>query len=305
MDITKVFKSYVKNVKLQRSLLMDADTLPSLKFKSKRDEFNSKSKDIMYHISKLNTYLLEHKQQYINVNSFSSVGASITDVEREKIDCAARNIIKNCSTLLKELTVFIEKNSLPGQLYEHRKGVLEIVENYLKSVCKIYSDIRECYGKRQTEYNTMMKVMSKESEEKPMRPKDMNSNNYNQDMEESVNNHLNSVVEELTTEELQMFEVENADLIDELNNLRSEVKAIEQKVTHIAGLQNTFTEVVLQQDLDIQRIDTKLIGTTENVQDANLELRKAVQNNASFRFYLLFFILMVSFTLLFLNWYND
>lgn len=304
MDITDTFRSYVNRIKLQRDLI-GIDKMP-LKFRLKRDDFNSKSKDVVYHISKLRDCLLQHEEQYVNINSTMWLRPSMDDSQREKIDSAARNIIKNCSSLLKELAAFVEKNSTSAQLYQHRKGVLEIVTNYLKSVCKLYANLKESYVKRQNEYNSMMKVtFPVEKDERETKSKDEQKPSYNQDTDENINANPNSVIEELTEEELQMFEVENEDLINELNNLKGEVKAIEKKVTHIAGLQDIFTEMIMQQDLDVQRIDTKLIGATENIQDANLQLRKAVQNNASFRFYLLFFILMFSFTLLFLNWYND
>lgn len=313
MDITDTFRSYVNRVKLRRDLI-GIDKVP-LKFKVKRDEFNSKSKDVVYHISKLRDCLLNHKEQYMNVNRSTWLGSSMDDSQREKIDSAARSIIKNCSSLLKELAAFVENNSVPSQLHQHRNGVLELVTNYLKNVCKLYADMRECYAKRHSEYSSMMKVALSASNKDELSPQQKQRHQQakseesrtsgDQETDEGVTTNASSVIEELTEEELQMFEVENEDLINELNNLKGEVKAIEMNVTRIAGLQGTFAEMVLQQDLDIQRIDTKLIGATENVQDANLELRKAVQNNASFRFYLLFFILMLSFTLLFLNWYND
>ena len=44
---------------------------------------------------------------------------------------------------------------------------------------------------------------------------------------------------------------------------------------------------------------------TENVKDGNEELRKAIQNQASIRVYVLFFLLVMSFSLLFLDWYNE
>ena len=40
-------------------------------------------------------------------------------------------------------------------------------------------------------------------------------------------------------------------------------------------------------------------------QDGNEELRKAIQRNASIRVYILFFLLVMSFSLLFLDWYNE
>ena len=44
---------------------------------------------------------------------------------------------------------------------------------------------------------------------------------------------------------------------------------------------------------------------TENVKDANDQIREAIQRNAGLRVYILFFLLVMSFSLLFLHWYND
>lgn len=73
----------------------------------------------------------------------------------------------------------------------------------------------------------------------------------------------------------------------------------------MAELQDLFTTEILQQDNKIQRIDNTVSGVSQNVQDANSQLRQAMQNNASLRIYLLVFILGLSFGLLFLNWYNE
>lgn len=73
----------------------------------------------------------------------------------------------------------------------------------------------------------------------------------------------------------------------------------------IAELQDVFTEKVLQQERDVERISTMVVGATENVRDANSQIRQAIQRNAGLRVYVLFFLLVMSFSLLFLDWYND
>ena len=62
---------------------------------------------------------------------------------------------------------------------------------------------------------------------------------------------------------------------------------------------------VLQQKDDIDLIASHAVSATENMTDANEELRKAIQRNASLRVYILFFLLVMSFTLIFLDWYNE
>ena len=111
--------------------------------------------------------------------------------------------------------------------------------------------------------------------------------------------------EALSPEEEQMLQMENEKLYEDLQNVQDSVQQIENKVVKIAELQEVFTEKVLQQKDDIDLIAKNAVATTENVKDGNEELRKAIQNQASIRVYILFFLLVMSFSLLFLDWYND
>lgn len=110
---------------------------------------------------------------------------------------------------------------------------------------------------------------------------------------------------ELSPEDVQMFELENKQLLSELKGLSEEISQIEKNVTEIAKLQDLFTEKVTLQQSDIDRIANTVVGVTENVKDANDQIREAIQRNAGLRVYILFFLLVMSFSLLFLHWYND
>ena len=111
--------------------------------------------------------------------------------------------------------------------------------------------------------------------------------------------------EELSPEELQILEEENQKLFHNLMNVKDTVQQIETKVVKIAELQSVFAEKVLAQKNDIDLISENAVKSTENVKDGNEELRKAIQNQSSVRVYVLFFLLVMSFSLLFLDWYND
>ena len=134
-------------------------------------------------------------------------------------------------------------------------------------------------------------------ESNPKKPRNINSN--------IDNPPFFSDDDQLSSEEMQIFESENAQLYNELNSLTEEVKQIEGKVVKIAELQQIFTEKVLHQEKDIDRIASTVIGTTENVKDANEQIRQAIQRNAGLRVWILFFLAVMSFALLFLDWYND
>jgi len=116
---------------------------------------------------------------------------------------------------------------------------------------------------------------------------------------------VDRIADNLSAEEIQMFEQENAFLIDELQNTTDDVKKIEGQVIEIARLQEIFSEKILQQEGDISRIGENLTGTTENLQMANEQIREAIKNNAGFRVWILFFLVVMTFSLLFLDWYND
>lgn len=114
-----------------------------------------------------------------------------------------------------------------------------------------------------------------------------------------------SALNELNSEDLQMLEIENKQLMTVFKGLTEEVQQIERHVYDIAKLQEIFTEKVSIQKNEIERISNTVIGTTENVKEANEQIREATQRNAGLRVYILFFLLVMSFSLLFLDWYND
>merc|ERR1711881_216431 len=107
---------------------------------------------------------------------------------------------------------------------------------------------------------------------------------YSSDDEAAESNEMEN---NLSPEEIQAYEQENNAMYDDLVSLRDNIQQIENKVVKIAQLQEVFTEKVLQQKDDIDLIANHAVSATENVTDANEELRKAIQRNASLRVYIL------------------
>ncbi|CAL8088401.1 unnamed protein product [Orchesella dallaii] len=132
----------------------------------------------------------------------------------------------------------------------------------------------------------------------------MSGSNVTSDAETTVPTYFEED-DAMSPEELQMLEQENAALLNELNTLNQEVEQIESNVVQIAQLQEIFTEKVLQQERDIDRIGDSIVHASENIRDGNEQVRQAIQSSADFRAYVLFFIIVMSFSLLFLDWYND
>lgn len=248
----------------------------------------------------------------------------MTDAERDQIDTGAQRIINTCSHLLKEFRNDNRKVNAAPQMKEYMEAVADLIDMYLKAVCKIHSELKALRVKRtlvmrklsrlelpQTKSNIpnpfiVSKVADKDND-KPLEKEndELEETDNVKKMDLCENDVAVLADEELSAEELQMFESENVQLLNELNSMTEEVKAIESKVLHIAELQEIFTEKVLQQEQDIDRIANTVVGSTENVKDANEQIKQAIQRNAGLRVYVLFFLLVMSFSLLFLDWYND
>lgn len=291
-----------------------------------KSAFCAKAHAVVTQIGKLREFLLENRRAYLNFSSYLSTAPHMTDVERDEIDAGAQRIMSACSQLLKELKREIANTSedITRQNVEHREIMLLLIEDYLKNVCKIYSEQKAMRVKRAVETRRIAKLhsdsidelekttkksisyLTEKSSMDDRRESKSDSNESSPMKIQEINGDVGTLAyeEELSAEDAQMFESENEQLFNELNTVTEEIKQIESKVVHIAELQEIFTEKVLDQDRDLDRLMTTVVGSTENVREANEQIRQAIQRKAGIRVWSLFFLLVMSFSILFLDWYN-
>ncbi|XP_074085905.1 syntaxin-18 [Macrotis lagotis] len=336
VDITLLFRASVKTVKTRNKALGvavgggggGADGARDELFRRSprpKGDFNSRAREVISHIGKLRDFLLEHRKDYINAYShIMSDFMRMTDTERDQIDQDAQIFMRTCSEAIQQLRTEAHKEVHSQQVKEHRSAVLDFIEDYLKRVCKIYSEQRAIRVKRvvdkkrlsrlepdqsskSTESSSSEKVShisSEESEEKSN-----TEENRDKNLTEAQSNFGlwgdGKGEDELSPEEIQVFEQENQRLVGEMNSLFDEVRQIEGKVVEISRLQEIFTEKVLQQETEIDNIHQLVVGATENIKEGNEDIREAIKNNAGFRVWILFFLVMCSFSLLFLDWYDS
>ncbi|XP_077671983.1 syntaxin-18 isoform X2 [Eretmochelys imbricata] len=323
VDITLLFKASVKTVKTRNKALgVPAGESPRdelLKRGSQRpkSDFSCRAREVITNIGKLKDFLLQHRKNYINAYR-------MTDPERDQIDQDAQIFMRTCADAIQQLRTEAHKNVQSPQVREHRAAVLDFIEDYLKRVCKLYSEQRAIRVKRMVDKKRLsrlepeqsnkahassfpekiVKNSSEESEEKPAYEE-----NKDQNLTDANSNFGlwgdGKGEDELSPEEIQMFEQENQRLVGEMNSLFDEVRQIEGKVVEISRLQEIFTEKVLQQDTEIDNIHQLVVGATENIKEGNEDIREAIKKNAGFRVWILFFLVMCSFSLLFLDWYDS
>ncbi|KYM98985.1 PREDICTED: syntaxin-18 [Cyphomyrmex costatus] len=320
MDVSALFKASVKAVNLRNKDLGVPVAESQPRGTRSKSTFCMKVHVVVVQISKLREFLLENRKAYLNFSNYLSTTSHMSDAERDEIDLGAQRIISTCSQLVKDLKREIAASTeITQQNIEHREIMLLLIEDYLKNVCKIYSEQKAMRVKKAMEMRKISKLqadqplstVTKRSALNVVDPADdhdiKNGSSESSPMKiQEINGDVNTITyeEELSTEDIQMFESENEQLYNELNTMTEEVKQIESKVVHIAELQEIFTEKVLDQDKDLDRLMTTVVGSTENVKEANEQIRQAIQRNAGLRVWILFFLLVISFSLLFLDWYN-
>ncbi|XP_023655808.1 syntaxin-18 isoform X1 [Paramormyrops kingsleyae] len=323
-DITLLFKASVKTVKTRNKAIgvgFDSAKDEILKKSRPKNGFSTRAKEVISNITKLKDFLLQHRKDYVNADSLVSSSVSwMTDTERDQIDQDAQIFMRTCSDAIKQLRAEAEKNVISTQVKEHRGAILNLIEEYLKGICKLYSEQRAIRVKRVVDRKRLSRlepeqhsrsstqqnpVAEKTEEEKE--PKEETSEKVVSEVaEDSVSTWEEAKVEdELSPEEIQMFEQENQRLVSEMSNLVDDVRKIEGKVVEISRLQEIFAEKVLQQETEIDNIHQLVVGATENVKEGNEDIREAIKNNAGFRVWILFFLVMCSFSLLFLDWYDS
>lgn len=267
----------------------------------------------------------------------------MTNEERDIIDREAEKIINICTQHVCELKMeYGALKTLTPQQRNHAASILELLATYLKAVYNIFNDQKNFRISRDLEtykflkldadhkHDSMDYIEYKEKINLDKNEKEevvdesvplLNEENSNENglrrrhhKKESLKKELGSQTIEdddrteepqLSPEDLQMLEIENKQLMTVFKGLTEEVQQIEKHVYDIAKLQEMFDEKVAEQKNDIERIANTVVGATENVVEANKQIREATQRNAGLRVYILFFLIVMSFSLLFLDWYND
>lgn len=257
----------------------------------------------------------------------------MTDLDRNRFDYEVHDFMKRCNSKLKELKDKLNSKSAVGtkQTHEHFSLVLLLVQAYLKSVCNMYTEQKAIRTKRAFErqrlsrlaaafknspsltlsphtevYSTAIPSSRATGDGAPVTAESTSARGVESQYPE--NNPSSPQYEEdqsyLSPEEIQILKKENSVLYDEINAVNEEVETLTSKVEEIGRLQGIFAENVLGQEEGLSSLSTTMISATENTREGNDEIREAIKKGAGFRVWVLFIIITLAFTVLFLDWYN-
>ncbi|XP_052416434.1 syntaxin-18-like [Carassius gibelio] len=156
-DITLLFKASVKTVKTRNKALglidsSSRDATGGAKTPTPRPrdrDSGGRTREVISNISKLKDFLLQHRKEYVNAGGVMCSDVSrMTDSKRDQIDQDAQIFMRTCADAIGQLRSDMGKQVVSAQVRDHRAAVLDLIEAYLRGVCKLYSEQRAVRVKR-------------------------------------------------------------------------------------------------------------------------------------------------------------
>ncbi|KAG0360317.1 hypothetical protein BGZ54_009624 [Gamsiella multidivaricata] len=108
----------------------------------------------------------------------------------------------------------------------------------------------------------------------------------------------------LTAEQRQMLQLENENIVQKLETELNQVRQLESSMMELSSLHSTIQEHLEIQTLQTDRLHEEALTAIGHIDAGNDQLIKAGKRNSSTRKWILFFLILASFVLLFLDWYD-
>ncbi|CAM0139073.1 hypothetical protein VKS41_003615 [Umbelopsis sp. WA50703] len=114
----------------------------------------------------------------------------------------------------------------------------------------------------------------------------------------------NAFEEQLSQDQIQMLERENASMLTEMENTLNQVRDAEKALLEISTLQSQLSSQLAVQTVQTDQLYADAIEATDRVEKGNEQLVRARERNKNTRKMTLAFLIIASLVLLFLDWYD-
>lgn len=287
----------VKMAKVMESLIMRRP--------QQKSPFTQSALKTLESIRTLQFFIVNHKKDYMDRHR-------TTEQDRDNIEHEVGVFVKACREQIENLKNSIESKERKRQTVTwlgvqgdaanaediaHKHGVVLILSEQLHSITALFDQLRAVRFREvidRTMPRRMKHLQSKlNSSEASINsdPKDIEASQQNRQAE------TKGMQQQLLDEETRTLQIELTNLIDT-------VQETERKMLEMSALNHLFSTHVLHQAQQIERLYEQAVEATENVNEGNKELRKAIQRNSSSRTFLLLFLVVLPLSLLFLDWYQ-
>ncbi|KAF3680674.1 Syntaxin-81 [Capsicum annuum] len=260
-------------------------------------------------IGTLEQFLMKHKKDYVDLHR-------TTEQERDSIEHEVTIFVKSCKEQIDVLRNSINEedanskgwlglkgDNLNADTVAHKHGVVLILSEKLHSVTSQFDQLRAIRFQdainrvtpRKKRKNTTKSNATEISASSSLDP-DMKRDSEVRDADVSQAVPIR-VQEQLLDDETRALQVE-------LNSLLDSVQETETKMVEVSALNHLMSTHVLQQAQQIELLYEQAVEATQNVALGNKELSQAIQRNSSSRTFLLLFLFVLTFSILFLDWYS-
>ncbi|KAL8130550.1 hypothetical protein V2J09_019705 [Rumex salicifolius] len=251
-------------------------------------------------IGSLNQFLMKHRKDYVDLHR-------TTEQERDSIEHEVTAFIKSCQEQINILKASIndeEANSKGwrsistspnADTIAHKHGVVLILSERLHTVTSQFDKLRAIRFRDAISRAMPRRKLKRGSDSKSVEePKVVDANDH----------ELSEVQPNPQRVQQQLLDDETRSLQAELTSLLEGAQETETKMIEMSALNHLMSTHVLQQAQQIEALYDQAVEATQNVELGNKELSQAVQRNSSSRTFLILFLVVLTFSILFLDWYS-
>ncbi|XP_022993065.1 syntaxin-81-like [Cucurbita maxima] len=252
-------------------------------------------------IGALEEFMLKHQKDYVDMYR-------TTDQERDNIEHEVTAFIKACQEQLDILKNNINEDDAHSKGWlgsrtddsnadtiAHKHGVVLILSEKLHSVTSQFDKLRAIRFQ-----DIISKAVPRRKPNQINKPRSANTFAYNGTELREPDNFEHQPVRA----QQQLLDDETRALQVELTSLLDAVQETETKMVEMSALNHLMSTHVLQQAQQIEFLYEQAVEATKNVELGNKELSQAIQRNSSSRTFLLLFLFVLTFSIIFLDWYS-
>ncbi|CAI0377452.1 unnamed protein product [Linum tenue] len=243
-------------------------------------------------IGALEQFMLKHRKDYMDMHR-------TTEQERDSIEQEVAEFVKACKEQIDILKnsisnedtnakgwLGIRADSSNADTIAHKHGVVLILSEKLHAVTSEFDKLRAIRFQ-----DAINKRIPRRKQKRVVNPSS------------TVASGILDQPELKETDETQLERPRLQQQV-ELTNLLDAVQQTETKMVEMSALNHLMSTHVLQQAQQIEHLYDQAVEATKNVELGNKELSQAIQRNSSSRTFLVLFLFVLTFSILFLDWYS-
>ncbi|KAL3652201.1 Syntaxin-81 [Castilleja foliolosa] len=267
-------------------------------------------------IGALEQFLMKHKKDYVDLHR-------TTEQERDSIEHEVTIFIKACKDQIDVLKnsindqeanskgwLGIRSDKLNADTVAHKHGVVLILSEKLHLVTSQFDQLRalrfqDAINRVTPRRKPKCSVTSDVAESSSKASGDSSElRKVNNSSEVRQTDNIQAEPIRFQQQQQQLLDDETRALQVELATMLDAVQETETKMVEMSALNHLMSTHVLQQAQQIEYLYDQAVEATMNVELGNKELSQAIQRNSSSRTFLLLFLFVLTFSIIFLDWYN-